>query len=118
MSRSEKDARLRAEVILKVRSGVMTAAEAARQLKVSRKTYYKWEKRALEAMLDALTDRPSGRPTRAEDGEKASMKEEMEAMRKELLLSEQRMSIQGMLLEDLDLLEEMGKRGVKKKPGR
>lgn len=118
MGRSGKEARRRAELILKVRSGVMPAAEAARQLKVSRKTYYKWEKRALEAMLDALTDRPSGRPAQEEDGEKTSMRVEMEAMRKNLLLSEQRMSIQSILHEDLDLIDVLRKGDSKKKSGR
>ena len=33
---------LRAEMIMKVRCGLMTAAQAAARLGVSRKTYYKW----------------------------------------------------------------------------
>lgn len=33
----------RAEVILKVQSGELTATEGAAMLKVSRKTYYEWE---------------------------------------------------------------------------
>jgi len=36
----------------------MTATEAAKQLGVSRKTYYKWEQRGLEALLDGLQDQP------------------------------------------------------------
>ncbi len=52
----------RAEIIMKVRSGIMTATEAARELGVSRKTYYKWEKRGLAALLDGLSDQPTGRP--------------------------------------------------------
>ena len=39
---TQQMARLRAELIMKVRCGLMTAAEAARQLGVSRKTFYKW----------------------------------------------------------------------------
>jgi DNA-binding XRE family transcriptional regulator len=46
-----KQARQRAEVILKVRAGRMTAAHGARLLGVSRKTYYQWEQRALAGML-------------------------------------------------------------------
>ena len=38
----QDQARLRAQLIMKVRCGLMTAAEAAKQLGVSRKTYYKW----------------------------------------------------------------------------
>lgn len=40
-------ARQRAQLIMQVRSGVLRAQEAALQLGVSRKTYYKWERRAL-----------------------------------------------------------------------
>jgi len=40
----------------------MTATEGAATLGVSRKTYYKWENRALGAMLDGLEDRDTGRP--------------------------------------------------------
>ena len=50
-------ARQRAQLIMQVRSGVLSAQEAARQLGVSRKTYYKWERRALAAMVEALGDR-------------------------------------------------------------
>ena len=47
-------ARQRAELIIQVRSGSLTAKAAAQQLGVSRKTYYKWEQRALEGILGAL----------------------------------------------------------------
>jgi DNA-directed RNA polymerase specialized sigma24 family protein len=39
---------------MQVRSGLLSAQEAARQLGISRKTYYKWERRALAAMVEAL----------------------------------------------------------------
>ena len=55
-------ARRRAEMILRVRGGGLTANVAAQALGVSRKTYYQWEKRALEGMLRALEDRRPGRP--------------------------------------------------------
>jgi hypothetical protein len=55
-------ARQRAELIMQVRSGSLTAKEAARQLRISRKTYYKWERRALAAMAEALVNRRHGRP--------------------------------------------------------
>ena len=40
----------------------MTATEGAAALGISRKSYYKWENRALGAMLDGLEDRDNGRP--------------------------------------------------------
>lgn len=45
--------RRRIELIFMVKTGQLTATEAARQMGVSRKTYYKWEKRVMEAGLRA-----------------------------------------------------------------
>jgi transposase len=56
-------ARQRAQLIMQVRSGLLSVREAARQMKVSRKTYYKWEQRALAAMIEALGNREAGRPS-------------------------------------------------------
>ena len=53
---------LRTELIVKVRAGLMTATAAAETLGVSRKTYYKWEKKGLQAMLAAGQDDAAGRP--------------------------------------------------------
>ena len=54
-------ARERALVILRVRSGAMTAKQGAQALGVSRKTYYQWEERALKAMALALENHAAGR---------------------------------------------------------
>jgi len=111
----EPDARRRAELILKVQSGQLTATEAAKMLGISRKTYYKWENRALAAMLESLKDRPCGRPSRPDDGEKKSLEKTVEDMKKQLLMAEQRAHIQTYLREDLELEEALLKRGAKKK---
>jgi transposase len=58
---------LRAALILQVRSGQLTAQQAARQLGISRQRYYHWEKRALKALLSALQDRRTGRPRNKPD---------------------------------------------------
>ena len=68
--KAQKLARERALVILQVRSGTLTAKEGAKLLGVSRKTYYKWEKRALHAMTLALENHAAGRPPVAVDEEK------------------------------------------------
>ena len=60
----------RAEVIMKVRAGLMTATEAAKKLGVSRKTYYKWEQRGLAALIEGLQDQPSGRPEEEKAGDR------------------------------------------------
>ena len=61
-------ARQRATLILQVQSGQLTASQAARQLGMSRKTYYQWEKRALQGLMQGLQagqpGRPSTRPSR------------------------------------------------------
>ena len=78
------DNRQKAEMILKVRSGQLSAAEAARQLGVSRKTYYKWEQRGLEAMMEGLCERSSGRPPGEPDGEKETMRLRIRELENEL----------------------------------
>ena len=60
--KQEKKARQRADVIMKVRAGYLSATEGAALLGISRKTYYKWENRALEGLLAGLEERKTGRP--------------------------------------------------------
>ena len=67
-------ARQRAELIMQVRSGQLTATEAAAKLGVSRKTYYMWENRALAALMAALETKGSGgRPKKEIDPEKEKL---------------------------------------------
>lgn len=61
-TKSDDLPRRRAEVIFQVRSGRITATEGAALLEISRKSYYQWEDRALQAMLAALADGHAGRP--------------------------------------------------------
>jgi Helix-turn-helix domain len=58
-------ARQRAQLVMQVRSGLLSAQEAARQLGISRKTYYKWERRSLVALVEALGNREQGAPAAA-----------------------------------------------------
>ena len=74
----------KAELILKVRGGLMSASEAARLLRISRKTYYKWEQRGLEAMMEALCERSPGRPCGASAGEMKEMKHRIRELEREL----------------------------------
>lgn len=82
-------ARRRAELIVQVRSGLLTATQAARQLGVSRKTYYEWEKRALCGMMGALENREGGRPSRRVDPEKEELKQRVEEFRAQERMREQ-----------------------------
>jgi hypothetical protein len=107
MKGQESNAKLIAETILEVRSGRISAKKGAEKLQMSRKSYYKWEKRALGGMLDALVQRPSGRPELpSEDPEKLAMRKELEQLKGEnLKLQKQlelRIIVQKMLTDDLE----------------
>jgi len=98
--RREKDkklARQRALVILQVRSGVLTARQGAKRLGVSRKTYYRWEERALRAMALALEDRPVGRPPVLVDPEKERLREQVRELEKRLDLAEKTIEVKELL---------------------
>ena len=83
-------ARQRAALILKVRSGQLTATAAAQTLGISRQAYYQWEQRALKAMLSALEEQPRGRPRRARDPDKQALQQQVEQLQKQVQLHEQR----------------------------
>ena len=97
MSRREEIlARLRAEVIVEVRSGRLSAREAAKRLGVSRKTYYKWEKRALKGMVEALGNRASGRPPPI-DPEKEALRQKSAQLEEKLKGLEQTLKVRDLL---------------------
>lgn len=104
-SSARKQARLRAELILKVRSGLMTATEAAQQLGVSRKTYYKWEKRALGAMLAGLSERDAGRPSAAPDPQIEELKRRVQELEQELARRERTEDLRRLLKEGTEKKE-------------
>ena len=82
-------ARQRAQLIMQVRSGLLSAQEAARQLGISRKTYYKWERRALAAMVEALGNREPGRPPLPLDPEKEALQRQTQELQAKLEVLEQ-----------------------------
>jgi len=86
--------RQRAEQIIQVRSGRITATQAAENLNISRKSYYKWEERALKGMMDALADQSSGRPGLEVDGEKEILKRKWLEAEEQIRRLEQRLHIQ------------------------
>ena len=77
---TDPKALLRTEMIVKVRAGLMTAKAAAEALGVSRKTYYRWEKRGLQAMLAAERDETAGRPSTAPTPEVLALKSEVKTL--------------------------------------
>jgi len=101
----EQQARRRATLILQVQSGLLTATEAARQLGVSRKTYYEWERRALAAMIGALADREGGRPALPSDPEKETLRQQAEQLQQQARVLEQTLEIRQALAEPLTGVE-------------
>ena len=87
----------RASLILQVRSGQITAQHAAQQLGISRQAFYKWEKRALQALLNALQDQPPGRPKGITDPEKDQLKTRVEELERQVRLYEQRDQLRALL---------------------
>ena len=82
-------ARRRAELIVQVQSGLMTATEAARQLGVSRKTYYQWERRALSGMVDALQGKTGGRPSKPRDPQREQLQKRLSELEAQERVREQ-----------------------------
>src|SRR6266404_5447562 len=83
-------ARQRAELIFQVRSGQVTATAAAQRLGISRQQYYQWEKRALEALLQALEDQPTGRPKGQTDPEKQTLQHRVAQLEQQVQHYEQK----------------------------
>jgi len=103
-------ARERALVILRVRSGALTAKQGAQALGVSRKTYYQWEERALKAMALALENRVAGRPCVSTDEEKETLRQRIRELEKQLDLAEKALEVK----ELLAAYEEFRDKGAKK----
>ena len=109
---TQQTARLRAEVIMKVRCGLMTAREAACLLGVSRKTYYKWEERGLSALLSSLEDQSGGRPSQPVDVEKQSLEQQLIQVRQENAVLQHKMALKD-VLSDLKLTPGTDRAGKK-----
>jgi len=90
-------ARQRAELIFKVRSGQMTATEAAQTLGISRQQYYQWEQRALQALLSALEDQPTGRPKTPTDPEKEALQRRVQQLEQQVQQQEQKEQLRQLL---------------------
>jgi len=109
---SQQQARQRATVILQVRSGQITAKEGAHLLGVSRKTYYQWEKKALEGMMSRLEQQSPGRPETRTNPEMAAMQKKIAQLESELEVAKQTAEVRAILMDMQNLRE---KRAIKKK---
>jgi transposase len=89
--------RQRAELIFKVRSGQMTATQAAQTLGISRQQYYQWEQRALKALLSALENQPTGRPRTPTDPEKEKLQRRVQQLEQQVQQQEQKEQLRRLL---------------------
>jgi transposase len=97
---NEALARQRAAVIWRVRSGMVTARQAARELGVSRKTYYEWEARAMEGMMEALKNQSAGRPVRIDAPQVAQdqlLTSRIQTLEQELAVARQTVEVRNIL---------------------
>lgn len=120
MPSSKLTARKRVEIFIKVQSGQMTATEAAEALGISRKTYYKWEQRAFQSLLDAMTNRSPGRPSTPSDPKQEALEKSLKEMERQLLMAEERAEIRDyyMPAEEVETLEKARKSLQKKRKKR
>jgi len=107
-------ARQRAEIIMKVRCGLMTATQAAQVLGISRKTYYKWEQRGLAALLEGVQDQESGRPETPPEHtqKKAAFDKELKELQQKNELLEKQLKLKDMAYQ---MRLEAKQEGAKKK---
>lgn len=97
MEKERKLARERAAIILQVRSGALTATEGAERLGISRKRYYEWEDRALQAMALALENHAPGRPAVPPDAEKEELQSKVRDLEERLYLAEKTIEVKDLL---------------------
>ena len=118
-TRDEELARKRAAVIFSVRSGQITAEQGAKQLGVSRKTYYEWERRALTAMTEALENGAAGRPETPRDEEKEHLEQKISELENKLFVAEKTVEVRDMLhAYELHKAKEKKREEKKRKPKR
>jgi DNA-binding XRE family transcriptional regulator len=117
--KKEARARERVRVIMAVRSGQLTATEGARQLGVSRKTYYEWERKGLEAMVKAIQDQEAGRPRLWRvDREKEGLRERVRELEQEIELAKKTDVLRRMLNLDEERKRQKENRGKKNRSSR
>lgn len=85
MIRSESAEQEEMRLIMQVQTDQLTASEAARQLGVSRKTFYQRLQRGMAGMAEALAPRLAGRPGKARDAEKEALLAQLAQIQQERL---------------------------------
>jgi hypothetical protein len=76
----------------------MSASQAAAELGVSRKTYYKWERKGLAGMLESVCDRPAGRHSQGPEARETTLEKRLTLMSRENAVLQQRMALKDIAL--------------------
>ena len=97
MKKPPPKSRQRAEAIMKVRCGLMTASQAADQLGVSRKTYYQWEQRGLSALLEGVCDQRAGRPKKP--AQQVALEKQLAQAHRDAALMRHKMALKDVLTD-------------------
>ena len=114
MIRIESAAQEERLLIMRAQVGQLTASEAARQMGVSRKTFYQRAQRGLEGMAAALAPRPVGRPGKARDTEKEALLAHIAQLQREKLDLQRLLRVRELLQE----AQGEDVKGTKKKAGK
>lgn len=103
MNRRKSSAKVKPEELVKafleVRGGILSVTDAAQRLGISRKTWYERENRLMQALLEAGTPKPPGRPSSQADPQTQMLRSENQSLRQQVVVLEQRSRIQQMLRE-------------------
>ena len=94
LDKEDPKAQQRMQAILAHLAGQLNATVAAQSLGISRKTFYEWLERARTGMLNALTDRATGRPAKPVDPQQEAFQKELERLLKDRRVLEERLRIQ------------------------
>jgi transposase len=100
-------------MIMKVRCGLLTARQAAVRMGVSRKTFYKWEQRGLNALLDHVTDQVAGRHAHPSNDRIQLLEKQLSLAHREIDLLNRKMALKDVLMK-LKLPETGSDRSKKK----
>ena len=85
---------------MRVRCGLISAKDVCRELGISRKTYYKWEGRILDAMLESARDKKPGRPGHPESElRKAESERKIAELAKEVEFLNKKIELKNLALE-------------------
>ena len=114
MIRIESAEREELLLIMRVQTDQLTASEAARQMGVSRKTFYQRAQRGLDGMAAALTPRLAGRPGKEQDAEKETLLAQIAQLQREKLELQRLLRVRELLQEAR--VEDV--KGTKKKAGK